>query len=112
MDGWRLIFLISLLGFALVPRQSNVAISVSASTPLGTTTTATLSLNNQGNPATTVQFYEAWPATARANIGFNRPLRVPLPSIAERIDPQLQRDLLLSATTKVKCWCILPIRPT
>ncbi len=90
MHGWRLIVLISLLGIGLAPQQPQVVISISASAPLGSTTTATLVLNNQGNPATTVQLYEAWPSAAKNPFGFNQPLRVPLPPIDGRIDPQLQ----------------------
>lgn len=93
MHGWRLMSLIGLLGLWLLPQQVQSAVLVRGNAALGTITTATLAIDNTNYPASTVQLYEAWINPSKQTRPAPRPaLRVGLPAIAERVDPQLQQE--------------------
>ena len=67
---------------------------VTASAPLGSVTTALVTIDNSGQPATTARLYEAWDTptqlTAQPAPG---PLRVALPAEAGPITPELRSEL-------------------
>ena len=93
----RLMLLFVFMGAWLPHGQAaQAATDISATTPLGTTTSATLTLDNTGQPATTVQLYESWPAVA-ARPQPEQTVRVALPKFTQPLDPQLQREFASAA---------------
>ncbi|HYF63534.1 MAG TPA: hypothetical protein VD886_12015, partial [Herpetosiphonaceae bacterium] len=67
--------------------------SIAATAAIGTTTSVTLTLDNAGQPATTVQLFESWPNSPARRPPDSRPLRVAVPASPARIDPSLERAL-------------------
>ncbi len=97
LKGGALILGIGLLG--LLPRREARAAGVSGlsvSAPWGSVVTATVSIGNWGQPATTARLYEAWEpsATVSAHASNPRPrLRVPLPDVSGPISAELVDQL-------------------
>ncbi len=85
---WLLVLAAGILGIAANP--SPASITVVASTPLGTVTTAQVTLGNLGQPAVTAQLFEAFAASGRAQpTPPGGPLRVAVPNSPGPITPDL-----------------------
>lgn len=89
-----MVTLAALLGGVTVAQAD----SVSGSAPLGTATTATLTLDNSGQPAQTVTLFESLPGVPDLALADSMPLRVALPDIAGPLDPALA-DILAETPT-------------
>ncbi len=91
MIRWSILWLLVLALIVPPVRAAQLPSGIAASTLLGTTTTATLTLDNTGQPATQAQLFESWPLGAKGDVDTS-PLRVPVPVFPDEIDPQLLRD--------------------
>lgn len=83
-------FLIAVL---LLPTATySQASTITVSAPIGTITTATLTVDRRNQPAGTVYLYEALPNSLTAQRP-SAPQRVIIPTFATRIEPELQHNL-------------------